>query len=836
MPTIPLTTVKKIALSFFCAMLMVCAASAQPSNVGPPPGAILDLNGTLVPGGGNATYQQYTANFNATGSSTAITFAFREDPAYILFSNVSVTDVDNEGGNLLTNGDFSGDTYTSNGNDATPIGWTYANNYGVTEGGGGVSAECGQGDSNYCWYDGAVQAYDAISQTIQTIPGDHYLISFWVADNSYFSGDGGCYVEDPCYFSDVSINGDTTNRLGNGINVTVYAEAGLPPPPIEPLTVTLLDSGSGTVTDNIAPNPLIDCTETKGVVTGTCSANYPNGTVVILTESTNPGSTFGDWGGACAGSEGTTCTVTMSDVENATASFVIPGQTQSANINPGNPEGPPGPTTTFNFNGGFKEGSPTSGYDFTAQQTDTTQTLLMSVTAIPQMNQQACNALVQANPSFSTAECFVMQNGGGQGVDVPVLFEVTCPPNGSCGSEVNPFDAILGSDFNFFCSENAPLLCGPPPSPFNFGPPNLTSLDGLPAVGFLKGSGPDENHPCTPYPGNNPPLFQSNQIVSFALGDTSTKSIRGASGGSTSCWLATYLTPGVVPTTTITRPVNKANYQQNQSDATTLASYTCTAVNNGNSPTGPYLTVASCTATDSPGGSVANGAQFDTSTTGPHTFTANVEDSALNTGASTVTYYVQGPPGVKSANTATFIEGTPGSFTVTTTGYPYPALTYSPYGSLPAGVSFVDNRNGTATISGTPTVSGVFTFWVIATIGSTRSLQSFTLTVTAPLSVTPSSLAFGSVTVGQPAKKTVTVQNNSGKSVGIGPITLTVTTGAKTQFSLGPVCPAMLTAGNSCTIGVNFTPNAKGADAATLNIVTTAPGSPLKVPITAAGK
>jgi hypothetical protein len=71
-----------------------------------------------------------------------------------------------------------------------------------------------------------------------------------------------------------------------------------------------------------------------------------------------------------------------------------------------------------------------------------------------------------------------------------------------------------------------------------------------------------------------------------------------------------------------------------------------------------------------------------------------------------------------------------GTFTVTATGYPTPTLSYSPAGSLPAGVTFHDNGNGTATISGKPTVSGTFTFWIEATNGvSPAALESFTLTV-----------------------------------------------------------------------------------------------------------
>jgi hypothetical protein len=199
------------------------------ANNPPPTGAILDLSGTPIPGHGNRTYQNYTVNFTATLSSTAITFAFREDPSFIFFSNASVTDTANPGVELLVNGNFSQGTYLNNGNSLTPLGWTYANIFGAGAG-GVVVPNCGVGaDGQFgvgnCWDDGAVQAYDAISQTIATMPGHNYLISFWVADES------GCGTEPvgaPCNFSDLSTNGDVTDTGGNGINVTVYALAGLP--------------------------------------------------------------------------------------------------------------------------------------------------------------------------------------------------------------------------------------------------------------------------------------------------------------------------------------------------------------------------------------------------------------------------------------------------------------------------------------------------------------------------------------------------------------------------------------------------------------------------------
>ena len=57
-------------------------------------------------------------------------------------------------------------------------------------------------------------------------------------------------------------------------------------------------------------------------------------------------------------------------------------------------------------------------------------------------------------------------------------------------------------------------------------------------------------------------------------------------------------------------------------------------------------------------------------------------------------------PTITSATTTTFTEGSAGTFTVTTTGNPDAAL--SETGTLPSGVTFTDNGNGTATLAGTP--------------------------------------------------------------------------------------------------------------------------------------
>jgi uncharacterized repeat protein (TIGR03803 family) len=101
----------------------------------------------------------------------------------------------------------------------------------------------------------------------------------------------------------------TTSEGGNGgINGgggTVWSYA-IP----QPLTVTLAGAGTGTVTSSPAG---ISCP-------GTCSALFPTGTVVALTEVTGALSPFSGWSGACSGSENT-CQVTMNTAANITATF-----------------------------------------------------------------------------------------------------------------------------------------------------------------------------------------------------------------------------------------------------------------------------------------------------------------------------------------------------------------------------------------------------------------------------------------------------------------------------------------------------------------------------------
>ncbi len=198
------------ALAALVAVGFASQAQANPMNLPPPAGAILDLNGQPI----TNDLQLYSVNFSAALANTEITFAFRQDPSFESFSNVSLVDVTTSSGNLIFDGDFSLGTPGSN----SPPGWTYANIYGATYG-GVVESGCGVGGTN-CWYDGAVQAYDAIAQVVPTTVGDTYMLSFNLSGG--YSQDG--------YYSRLSTNGDITDTGGNGIDVLAYAQGSLPPP------------------------------------------------------------------------------------------------------------------------------------------------------------------------------------------------------------------------------------------------------------------------------------------------------------------------------------------------------------------------------------------------------------------------------------------------------------------------------------------------------------------------------------------------------------------------------------------------------------------------------
>ncbi len=105
-------------------------------------------------------------------------------------------------------------------------------------------------------------------------------------------------------------------------------------------------------------------------------------------------------------------------------------------------------------------------------------------------------------------------------------------------------------------------------------------------------------------------------------------------------------------------------------------------------------------------------------------------------------------PNFTSASAATFTAGVSGSFTVTTVG----ATGVTSTGSLPSGVTFVDNGDGTATLAGTPAAGsgGIYALTLTASNGvSPDATQGFTLSVNvAPVITSANATAFGVGTAG----------------------------------------------------------------------------------------
>ncbi|WP_348789223.1 putative Ig domain-containing protein [Leifsonia sp. NPDC080035] len=112
-------------------------------------------------------------------------------------------------------------------------------------------------------------------------------------------------------------------------------------------------------------------------------------------------------------------------------------------------------------------------------------------------------------------------------------------------------------------------------------------------------------------------------------------------------------------------------------------------------------------------------------------------------------------PGITSAAGASFAIGSAGTFTVTTTGSPVPALRTGT--TLPSWLGFTDNGDGTATIAGTPPAGsgGAYPIAITAANGALPdATQDFVLTVPEQPAIT--SAAATTFTVGASGSFTIT--------------------------------------------------------------------------------
>jgi hypothetical protein len=129
--------------------------------------------------------------------------------------------------------------------------------------------------------------------------------------------------------------------------------------------------------------------------------------------------------------------------------------------------------------------------------------------------------------------------------------------------------------------------------------------------------------------------------------------------------------------------------------------------------------------------------------------------ATLDHGAAVAAVATATVPVITSDSTAAFVVGVAVSYVVDSTGYPAPAITRES-GTLPAGLTFTPNGDGTATLSGTPSAgSGGDYAWTLQAENVAGSVtQPFTVAVTEPPVLTSSTST--TFTVGERAEFVVT--------------------------------------------------------------------------------
>ena len=146
------------------------------------------------------------------------------------------------------------------------------------------------------WSDGIVEGGSSGSGLWAASGSNYYLVG------QLHGGNASCSVPtEPSYYGrfGVAYNAALYQWLGSGVSANYT------------IAVSKAGTGAGTVSSPAG----------SGLYCGTvCSVVYPSGTSVTLTATATTGSTFTGWSGDCSGAAAT-CTVSMSQARNVTASF-----------------------------------------------------------------------------------------------------------------------------------------------------------------------------------------------------------------------------------------------------------------------------------------------------------------------------------------------------------------------------------------------------------------------------------------------------------------------------------------------------------------------------------
>ena len=180
--------------------------------------------------------------------------------------------------------------------------------------------------------------------------------------------------------------------------------------------------------------------------------------------------------------------------------------------------------------------------------------------------------------------------------------------------------------------------------------------------------------------------------------------------------------------------------------------------------------------------------------TGTYPITVNAANGVTPNASETVTIIVGSGPTFTSATSTAFVVGSLSSFTITNSGYPAPSIAET--GSLPQGVTFKDNGNGTATLAGTPALGtvGMYSINFLAANATGSTSQAFTLTVgKAASSISVAALPASPTTYGTSVAITATVPTGQ-----TGTVNFESSTDGTTYASVS-ACTAIAIAGTSAT-------------------------------------
>ncbi len=547
------------------------------------------------------------------------------------------------------------------------------------------------------------------------------------------------------------------------------------------LSVTELGTGTGTVTSSPAG---IDCTESTGQgMSGTCSASFTSGNVILTATPTSP-STFAGWSNACAGTPtDSSCTIDLTASVTATANFIpsattmnitLPAGTNSSGIAsfdcPGNSSvSASNPCTAT-------QGPNAHALQLTVPSVTTSFTITVLATEVPPSME---DGLCEANSASSAAvtadfDCRFFS-----------FFNFGANP---AGSAIVPlcYPYANGNCVHYLVYSGTPGV-EPPVADYSGGVYWVISWnnDTYTPTSYWAGSTPQlfddpdyEVNSTAPYgtsctspmlingsPTTNPAIYCQFDFNITTFYDP-TKPVDSGIGGSTKQFNDVVV--AFPPTNTGTNPIATPPTPLAPSISGACVTSNCTTASNAitfiNTAGGAFLVTPTGypAPTLSESGTLPSGLTFNSLTgilggtpasgvTGsfPISFTAtnSVSSATLN-----YTITIDQGPAITSAAATTFTVGSAGTFTVTATGFPKPTLSES--GTLPGGVTF---NTATGVLSGTPAsgTGGTYavSFGASNGIGS-NAAQSFTLTVNQAPAIT--SAASATFTVGTAGTFTVT--------------------------------------------------------------------------------